>query len=70
MTLGSISVGNRADFEAMNRAIAMYRLQPVFDRTFPFVEGKQERSSQLSRSGMQLRRGFNHAGWLHCALQL
>jgi len=32
ITLGSISVGSRADFEAMNRAIAMHRLRPVIDR--------------------------------------
>src|SRR5439155_25163047 len=36
MTLGSISVGSRADFEAMNRAIAQHRLRPVIDRVFPF----------------------------------
>jgi NADPH:quinone reductase-like Zn-dependent oxidoreductase len=35
MTLGSISVGSRADFEAMNRAIALHRLRPVIDRAFP-----------------------------------
>src|SRR5215469_17437078 len=29
ITLGSISVGSRADFEAMNRAIAMHRLHPL-----------------------------------------
>jgi NADPH:quinone reductase-like Zn-dependent oxidoreductase len=40
ITLGSISVGSRADFEAMNRAIAMHRLRPVIDRTFPFAEAK------------------------------
>jgi hypothetical protein len=35
ITLGSISVGSRADFEAMNRAIALkYGLHPVIDRTF------------------------------------
>ncbi len=34
ITLGSISVGSRADFEAMNRAIALHRLRPVIDRTF------------------------------------
>src|SRR4029077_8146016 len=28
ITLGSISVGSRTDFEAMNRAIAMHRLRP------------------------------------------
>jgi Zinc-binding dehydrogenase len=32
MSLGSISVGSRADFEAMNRAIALHRLRPVIDR--------------------------------------
>src|SRR5215469_11996764 len=37
ITLGSISVGSRADFEAMNRAIAMHRLQPVIDRIFSFA---------------------------------
>jgi NADPH:quinone reductase-like Zn-dependent oxidoreductase len=41
ITLSSISVGSRADFEAMNRAIAMHRLRPVIDRTFPFAEAKQ-----------------------------
>jgi NADPH:quinone reductase-like Zn-dependent oxidoreductase len=41
ITLGSISVGSRTDFEAMNRAIAMHRLHPVIDRTFPFAEAKE-----------------------------
>src|SRR6202047_3859793 len=40
ITLGSISVGSRADFEAMNRAIALHRLRPVIDQTFPFAEAK------------------------------
>jgi NADPH:quinone reductase-like Zn-dependent oxidoreductase len=40
ITLGSISVGSRTDFEAMNRAIAMHRLHPVIDGTFPFAEAK------------------------------
>jgi NADPH:quinone reductase-like Zn-dependent oxidoreductase len=40
ITLGSISVGSRTDFEAMNRAIAMHRLHPVIDRTFAFAEAK------------------------------
>ena len=40
ITLGSISVGSRVDFEAMNRAIALHRLRPVIDRTFPFAEAK------------------------------
>jgi NADPH:quinone reductase-like Zn-dependent oxidoreductase len=41
ITLGSISVGSRSDFEAMNRAIALHRLHPVIDRTFPFAEAKE-----------------------------
>ena len=41
ITLGSISVGSRVDFESMNRAIAMHRLDPVIDRTFPFPEAKE-----------------------------
>jgi NADPH:quinone reductase-like Zn-dependent oxidoreductase len=41
ITLGSLSVGSRADFEAMDRAIALHRLRPVIDRTFPFREAKQ-----------------------------
>jgi NADPH:quinone reductase-like Zn-dependent oxidoreductase len=40
ITLGSISVGSRADFEAMNRAIAIHRLRPAIDRTFPFAEAR------------------------------
>jgi NADPH:quinone reductase-like Zn-dependent oxidoreductase len=40
ITLASISVGSRADFEAMNRAIELHRLRPVIDRTFPFAEAK------------------------------
>jgi len=39
-TLGSISVGSRDDFEAMNQAIAMHELHPVIDRTIPFAEAK------------------------------
>ena len=41
ITLGSISVGSRDDFEAMNRAIAMHHLHPMIDRTFPFSEAKE-----------------------------
>jgi alcohol dehydrogenase len=41
ITLGSISVGSRDDFEAMNRAIALHRLHPVIDRTFPFLAAKE-----------------------------
>ena len=33
-----IFVGSREMFEAMNRAIALARLQPVVDRVFPFAE--------------------------------
>ena len=40
ITVGAISVGSRADFEAMNRAMALHRLRPVIDRTFPFAESK------------------------------
>jgi NADPH:quinone reductase-like Zn-dependent oxidoreductase len=38
ITVGAISVGSRADFEAMNRAVVQHRLRPVIDRTFPFAE--------------------------------
>jgi NADPH:quinone reductase-like Zn-dependent oxidoreductase len=41
ITLAAISVGSRADFEAMNRAIAMHRLRPVIDRVFPFADAKE-----------------------------
>jgi NADPH:quinone reductase-like Zn-dependent oxidoreductase len=41
MTLGSISVGSRADFEAMNRAIALHRLRPIIDRVFPFAAAQE-----------------------------
>jgi NADPH:quinone reductase-like Zn-dependent oxidoreductase len=37
----AISVGSRADFEAMNRAIALHRLRPVINLTFPFAEAKE-----------------------------
>jgi NADPH:quinone reductase-like Zn-dependent oxidoreductase len=40
ITVGAISVGSRADFEAMNRAIELHHLHPVIDRTFPFAEAK------------------------------
>jgi NADPH:quinone reductase-like Zn-dependent oxidoreductase len=33
-----IYVGSREMFEAMNRAIALHRLKPVVDRTFPFAD--------------------------------
>jgi NADPH:quinone reductase-like Zn-dependent oxidoreductase len=41
ISVGSISVGSRADFEAMNRAIALHRLRQVIDRTFHFAEAKE-----------------------------
>jgi len=41
ITLGSISVGSRTDFEAMNRAIAMHQLHPVIDRTFRFAQARE-----------------------------
>jgi len=34
--LRRIAVGNRADFEDMNRAVSQHRLRPVVDRVFPF----------------------------------
>jgi NADPH:quinone reductase-like Zn-dependent oxidoreductase len=39
--LQGIFVGSRAMFEAMNRAIALHRLQPVIDRVFPFAEARE-----------------------------
>ncbi len=41
ITVGAISVGRRADFEAVNRAIVLHRLHPVIDRTFPFAEATE-----------------------------
>jgi NADPH:quinone reductase-like Zn-dependent oxidoreductase len=41
ITVGAISLGSCADFEAMNRAISLHRLRPVVDRTFPFAEAKE-----------------------------
>jgi NADPH:quinone reductase-like Zn-dependent oxidoreductase len=40
ITVGAISVGSRADFEAMNQAIVLHRLRLVIDRTFPFGEAQ------------------------------
>ena len=37
---GSVYVGSRAMFEAMNRAIALHQLKPVVDRVFPFAEAQ------------------------------
>ncbi|MBW4474254.1 MAG: NAD(P)-dependent alcohol dehydrogenase [Stenomitos rutilans HA7619-LM2] len=36
-----IYVGSRDHFEALNRAIALHKLHPVIDRTFPFSEAKE-----------------------------
>ena len=40
VTLRSISAGSRAQFLAMNRAIAKHRLKPVIDRVFPFDDAQ------------------------------
>jgi NADPH:quinone reductase-like Zn-dependent oxidoreductase len=40
VTLRSIALGSRAQFLAMNRAIAVNRLKPVIDRVFPFEDAK------------------------------
>jgi NADPH:quinone reductase-like Zn-dependent oxidoreductase len=40
-TIRRISVGSRASFEAMNRAIAFHQLKPVVDRVFGFGEAPQ-----------------------------
>jgi len=37
-TVRPFSVGSRADFIAMNRALALSRLQPVVDKVFPFEQ--------------------------------
>jgi len=37
-TLRVVAVGSRAQFMAMNRAIAANRMKPVIDRVFPFEE--------------------------------
>jgi NADPH:quinone reductase-like Zn-dependent oxidoreductase len=35
-----VLVGSRASFEALNRAVALHRLQPVIDSTFPLAEAR------------------------------
>ncbi len=40
ITLRGISLGHRAHFEAMNRAIIVNRLKPVIDRVFAFDQAK------------------------------
>ncbi len=41
LRIQGIFVGSRAMFEAMNRAIALNKLQPVVDRVFPMSEARQ-----------------------------
>jgi NADPH:quinone reductase-like Zn-dependent oxidoreductase len=40
-TIRRVFVGNRASFEAMNRAIAAHQLRPVIDRVFPFEQARE-----------------------------
>ena len=40
VTLRRIAVGSRAQFLAMNRAIALNKLKPVIDRVFPFDDAR------------------------------
>ena len=40
MDLRGVFVGSREMFEAMNRAVAFHRIQPVIDRVFPFEEAQ------------------------------
>jgi NADPH:quinone reductase-like Zn-dependent oxidoreductase len=40
VTLRRVAVGNRLDFELMNRAIAHHKLRPVIDRVFPFEDAR------------------------------
>ena len=40
MDLRGIFVGSREMFEAMTRAVAFHRIQPVIDRVFPFEEAQ------------------------------
>jgi NADPH:quinone reductase-like Zn-dependent oxidoreductase len=35
-----VLVGSRTSFEALNRAVALHRLRPVIDRTFPLAEAR------------------------------
>jgi NADPH:quinone reductase-like Zn-dependent oxidoreductase len=59
ISVGAISVGSRADFEAMHRAIAMHRLHPVIDRTFPFAAAKD--ALPAFRGPRPFRQGRHHA---------
>jgi NADPH:quinone reductase-like Zn-dependent oxidoreductase len=40
-TLRRIALGNRAQFEAMNRAVSVHRARPVIDRVFSFDEARE-----------------------------
>jgi hypothetical protein len=60
ITLGSISVGSRTDFEAMNRAIAIYGLHPVIDRTFPFAQAKERTDTSRPAAISAFRQGRDH----------
>lgn len=40
VSLRAVAVGSRAQFIAMNRAIAVHRLKPVLDRTFAFDDAR------------------------------
>jgi NADPH:quinone reductase-like Zn-dependent oxidoreductase len=48
-TVRRITVGSRANFEAMNRALAVYKIKPVIDRVFPFAEAREAYSHFQSR---------------------
>lgn len=41
LRVNGIFVGNRDQFEAMNRAISLHDLKPVIDRVFPLAETRQ-----------------------------
>ncbi len=53
VTIRRVSVGSRAAFEAMNRAIALNRLTPVIDQVFPFSEARAayQRFAAMSHTG-------------------
>ena len=54
-----VLVGSRASFEAMNRAVALHRLQPVIDRTFPLAD---------TRAAFEHLASGNHFGKICIAL--
>lgn len=41
VTIRWASVGSRADFEAMNRAITVHRLRPAVDQVFAFAQARE-----------------------------